>query len=270
MTKTTIIKTEEIQRYLNDIRKIPVITHKRQDEIFSILNDKNITKIERKKLLDELVKGNLRFVFTIAKSYQNQGMDFMDIINEGNYGLIKAAQRFNPTSGVKFISYAVWWVRQTIMASLNDNARTIRLPSNLVQDAQKQKKGEITDENIYHVNVNDEQFGVNLPYCVGLYQEINDDGDQLIDLIPNREVESPDACPSSPEEMKKKVTSILSILNERERTIIERCYGLLGVESNLDDLGVEFGCTKERIRQIRDLSIRKLRNNSFNLLKYLD
>lgn len=269
MKKSIIINTEEIQQYIKDIRKIPVITHDRQEEIFELLKSKNLSKKDRKELYDELVVGNLRFVISIAKSYQNQGMDFMDIISEGNIGLIKAAERFDPTSGVKFISYAVWWVRQSIMASLNDNSRTIRLPSNIIQEAQKQRKEESLDNHNLIINQEDDQSNSNLPYCVGLNSEINEDGDQLIDIIPNQNADNPENSLNSIEEIKKKVSLMLSVLDDREKTIIERYYGLTGIESNLEDLGEEFGCTKERIRQLRDKAIKKLRNESFVLLKYL-
>lgn len=120
MKKATIINTDEINQYIKDIRKIPVITHERQDEIFESLQNKKITKEEKKRLFDELVVGNLRFVISVAKTYQSQGMDLLDLVSEGNIGLIKAAERFDPTSGFKFISYAVWWVKQSILASLNE------------------------------------------------------------------------------------------------------------------------------------------------------
>ena len=163
----------------------------------------------------------------------------------------------------------MWWVRQSIMASLNENARTIRLPSNLVQESQKSKKEELSQEDNFFINNSEEPVSSGLPYCVGLYREINEDGDQLIDIIPNKEAERPDAIMNSPEEIKKKVSAMLSVLDERERVIIERYYGLTGVESNLEDLGEEYGCTKERIRQLRDKAIKKLRNESFGLLNYL-
>jgi RNA polymerase primary sigma factor len=271
MKKSILINSDEIQHYIKDLRKIPVISHQRQEEIFDLLNDSTITKSEKQKLHNELIVGNLRFVISVAKMYQGQGLDLLDLISEGNIGLIKAAERFDPTSGLKFISYAVWWVRQSIMASLNENARTIRIPSNLVQEAQKARKGELlNEEDKFHINNGDTTpIGVNLPYCVGLYKEINEDGDQLIDVIPNRDIESPDAILNSPEEIKKKVSLMLSVLDEREKIIIERYYGLTGIESNLEDLGEEFGCTKERIRQLRDKAIKKLRNESFGLLNYL-
>jgi RNA polymerase primary sigma factor len=271
MKKSFLANTEEIQQYIRDLKKIPVITHERQEEIFTLLNNKQITKVEKKKLYDELVVGNLRFVISVSKAYQNQGMDLLDIVSEGNIGLIKAAERFDPTSGLKFISYAVWWVRQSIMQSLNDNCRTIRIPSNLVQDAQKAKKEKMSEEDNFFINDIEDDIVVSptLPYCVGLYKEINEEGDQLIDIIPNKNVENPEDILNSPEEIKKKVSLMLSVLDEREKTIIERYYGLTGVESNLEDLGEEFGCTKERIRQLRDKAIKKLRNESFGLLNYL-
>jgi RNA polymerase primary sigma factor len=271
MKKSIIINTEEIQQYIKDIRKIPVITHERQDEIFELLKSKDTTKQLKDKLLNELVVGNLRFVISVAKMYQNQGMDIMDCISEGNIGLMKAAERFNPNSGLKFISYAVWWVKQSIMASLNENSRTIRIPSNLVQEAQKQrKKDEMGVEDKLRSDKEIEPtIGQNLPYCIGLYNEINEDGDTLIDIIPNKNADDPESFLKSPEEIKKKVEMMLNVLDDREKIIISKYYGLTGVESNLDDLGEEFGCTKERIRQLRDKAIKKLRNESFGLLNYL-
>jgi RNA polymerase primary sigma factor len=201
--------------------------------------------------------------------YQNQGMDIMDLISEGNIGLMKAAERFDPSSGFKFISYAVWWIKQSMMASLNDNARTIRIPSNLVQEAQKRKKEEISEEDQFYIQKDEQPTSTELPYCIGLYSEINEDGDTLIDMIPNKNADNPEAFINSPEEIKKKVNLMLGVLDDREKIIIERYYGLTGVESNLEDLGEEFGCTKERIRQLRDKAIKKLRNESFGLLNYL-
>lgn len=267
MKKSILVSTEDVLSYIKDIKKIPVITHERQDEIFKELKSASLTKENKKKLLDELVVGNLRFVISVAKSYQNQGLDIMDLISEGNIGLIKAAERFDVDSGVKFISYAVWWVRQSIMASLNDLSRTIRIPSNLVQENQKNKRIDI--EQINKTTIDTEQQDTDLPYTVGLYNEINEDGEQLIDKIVNNNADNPEDLLNDIDEIKKKVNYMLSILDEREKVIIEKSYGLTGVESSLDDLGEEFGCTKERIRQIRDKSLRKLRDNSYQLMKYL-
>ncbi len=200
--KHIIINTEEIQQYLKDLKKIPVITHQRQDEIFEQLIKKELPKEELDAMKEELVVGNLRFVVSVSKSYQNQGLDLLDIISEGNIGLLKAIERFDPTSGVKFISYAVWWVKQSIMASLNENARTIRIPSNLVQEAQKAKK-EYNDEESYYIKYTDEPTSSSLPYCVGLYDEINDEGDQLIDVIKNPNQDNPEDILNTKEEIRK-------------------------------------------------------------------
>ena len=271
MNKSIIINTEEIQHYIKDIRKIKVVTHERQLVIFEKLKNKNITKKEKDTLLNELVLGNLRFVISVAKSYQNNGLDLIDLISEGNIGLIRAAERFDPNSGNKFISYAVWWIKQSIMSSLNDNSRTIRLPSNIVQETQKKKKNKDALDQDYGLNTGNECFfgGVELPYCVNLFDEINEDGEQLIDLIVNVNADNPEDSLNTIDEIKKRVSMMLSILDDREKTIIEKTYGLNGVEVNLEDLGDEFGCTKERIRQLRDKALKKLRNDSYGLLNYL-
>jgi RNA polymerase primary sigma factor len=268
LKKTILLNTEEFQFYVKDLKRIPVITHERQEQIFQELNLPEITKEQKEKLLNELVLGNLRFVISVAKMYQNQGLEILDLVSEGNIGLIKAAKRFEPSSGVKFISYAVWWVKQSIMAALNEYSRTIRIPSNVIQDSQKLKKNDDTLENIFSFD-GDEIFDINIPSCVSLNNQINEDGDQLIDIIPNNNSCNPDSYLNSDEEIKKRVSMILSILDDREKIIIERYFGLNGIESNLDDLGEQFGCTKERIRQIRDRSIRKLRDHSYELIKFL-
>lgn len=215
--------------------------------------------------------GNLRFVISVAKSFQNQGIPLIDLISEGNIGLMKAAERYDPSSGFRFISYAVHWVKQTIIASLTDTARTVRVPSNVLQQALKSKKTfneeDATCYVTYYENLDAESL---IPSCVGLFDEINEDGDQLIDLIPNKNADNPEDSLNNAEEIRKRVSIILSVLDERERVIIEKSFGLCGVESNLDDLGEEFGCTKERIRQLRDKSLKKLRNISYDLIKYLD
>jgi RNA polymerase primary sigma factor len=269
MSKSILINTEEIQQYIKDIRKIKVISHERQDEIFKQLKRKDITKVEKQRLLNELVVGNLRFVITVAKLYQGQGMDIMDLISEGNIGLIKAAERFDPNSGFKFISYAVWWVKQSIMASLNENARMIRLPSNIIQENQKKQKEQPYKDDQFFINYEDTGKEFVLPHCVNLSDEINEEGDTLIDIIINRDADDPEALLNTPAEVKKRVDMMLSILDEREKVIIEKSYGLTGIEMNLEDLGEEFGCTKERIRQLRDKALKKLRNDSYGLLNYL-
>lgn len=264
-----IVKTEEIQYYLKDLKKIPVITHEREYEIFkSLKDDKTLSKGERQKLIDEVIKGNLRFVISVAKTYQNQGLDIGDLISEGNIGLIKAIDRYDFTSGFKFISYAVWWIKQHILYSLNEYSRTIRVPSNVIQDAQKAKKKDAKDEDKYFIEYSESSM-VGIPTTIDLFREINEDGDTLIEIIANPNSELPDAIANSSEDLKHRINYMMSFLDDRERAIIDGYFGLLGGEKNLEDLGEEFGCTKERIRQLKDKAIKKLRNESFSLLKYL-
>ena len=264
MGKSIIIKTDELQYYLKDLKKIPVISHEREDEIFELLKNPNLPK--RDELKKEVIIGNLRFVISQAKLYQNQGLDLSDLISEGNIGLMKSIDRYDKSSGVKFISYGVWWIKQFIMSALNDHSRTIRIPSNIIQDTQKSKKEKLKEEKNTPNNIKLD----NLPYCVGLYDEINEEGGQLIDIIRDPNENNPEQRTlNSKEDIKRKVDMVLSVLDEREKIIIEKYFGLNGIESNLDDLGEEFNCTKERVRQLKEKAIKKLRNESYRLITYL-
>ncbi len=269
MKKTApIVKTDEIQYYIKDLKKIPVIPHERESEIFTELKRKDLPKPERQKLVDEIVRGNLRFVISVAKEYQNQGLDISDLISEGNIGLIKSIDRYDITSGFKFISYAVWWIRQQILYALNEYARTIRVPSNVIQEANKLRKEESSQEDKFFIEYSEIQL-TGIPSTVDLFKEINEDGDTLLEIISNPNAESPEDAANSTEDLKHRIKYMMSFLDERESAIIEGYFGLTGTEKNLDDLGEEFGCTKERIRQLKDKAIKKLRNESFSLLKYL-
>jgi RNA polymerase primary sigma factor len=270
MKKTApIVRSEDMQYYLKDLKKIPVITHEREIEIFKTLkNKKDLTKPEKQKLFDEMTRGNLRFVISVAKAYQNQGLDITDLISEGNIGLIKAIDRFDIDSGYKFISYAVWWIKQQILFALNEYARTIRVPSNVIQEVQRAKRDGFSQEDSYLIEYTDTPL-INIPYTVDLFKEINEDGDTLIELIANPNADCPEKMANSVDDLKHRIKYMLSFLDERESAIIDGYFGLSGIEKNLDDLGEEFGCTKERIRQLKDKAIKKLRNESFSLLKYL-
>jgi RNA polymerase primary sigma factor len=134
------INQEEIAEYLKDIRRIRVMTPERERILAQKMLSPEVTEQEKKMVQKELLEGNLRFVITVSKQYQNQGLDLSDLIAEGNYGLMKAIENFDWSKGLRFISYAVWWVRQSILQSLNENARTIRLPVNVVQELHRAKK----------------------------------------------------------------------------------------------------------------------------------
>jgi RNA polymerase primary sigma factor len=267
MQNTNFLNTEEIQFYLKDIKKLPVSDKQRLTLIVKGLQKTNISSKEREDLLKQLVLGNLRFVISVAKNFQNQGLDLPDLISEGNIGLIKAAEQFDPKRKIKFISYAVWWIRQAIMSSLNDNSRTIRIPSNIIQEQQKLKKLFFDEyenpEKLLEIPT------LSIPKCVNLSTPINDEGDELIDIIVNHDSFSPESYVINQDETKEQVRKLLDLLNEKEKIIITKYFGLDGVECNLEDLGEQFGCTKERIRQLKEKAMKKLRNESFTLLNYL-
>ena len=257
------INQEEIQLYLKDIRKIKVMTPERERELSKLISSGTLTERETQEINKELLEGNLRFVITVAKQYQNQGLDFPDLIAEGNLGLMKAINNFDWSKNLRFISYAVWWVKQSILQSLNDNARTIRLPVNVVQDLHRAKK-EIESNG----GKLDDKFQ-NLPSMIDLDMNINEDGDTLVDIIKNEGADMPDEVFNSKDELKTKLISLLSVLDEREKVIVEDYFGLSGTPRTLEDIGGDFNLTKERVRQIKEKALRKLRNDSSVLYEYM-
>lgn len=257
------INQEEIQHYLKDIRKIKVMTPDRERELAKLIQMGNLTQKQRDEINQEILEGNLRFVITVAKQYQNQGLDFPDLIAEGNLGLLKAIQNFDWSKNLRFISYAVWWVKQSILQSLNDNARTIRLPVNVVQDLQRAKK-EVESKG----GKLDDRFEM-LPSIIDLDMNINEEGDTLVDIIKNEDADMPDAVFNSKDVLKTELIGLLDILDEREKVIILDYFGLSGTPRTLEDIGSDFNLTKERVRQIKEKALRKLRNESSVLFDYM-
>lgn len=257
------LNQDEIQMYLKDIRKIKVMTPEREKELARIMTSDECTPRQMDQVHQELLEGNLRFVITVAKQYQNQGLDMSDLIAEGNLGLMKAIKNFDWTRNLRFISYAVWWIKQSILQSLNENSRTIRLPVNVVQDLHRAKK-DAEKEN----KTLDQKYA-NLPYTTGLDNHINEDGDTLLDLIENENSIQPDESFHTEGLLKSKLLEIMDILDERERIIVEDYYGLTGTPRTLEDIGGDFSLTKERVRQIKEKALRKLRNESAILFDYL-
>ena len=257
------INQEEIAGYLKDIRRIRVMTPDREKELAQRMLSPDITETEKKQIQQELLEGNLRFVITVSKQYQNQGLDLPDLIAEGNYGLMKAIENFDWSKGLRFISYAVWWVRQSILQSLNENARTIRLPVNVVQELHRAKK-ELDSAGVELP----EKFAT-LPYTINLDNPLNEEGDTLLDIIVNPNAELADANLSTEDTLKKKLIEMLDVLDNRERVIIEDYFGLSGNTRTLEDIGGDFSLTKERVRQIKEKALRKLRNETSSLFDYM-
>ena len=257
------INQEEISHYLKDIRKLKVMTPERERELAERMLSGFITEEETKEIQKELLEGNLRFVITVSKQYQNQGLDLPDLIAEGNLGLMKAIENFDWSKRLRFISYAVWWIRQSILQSLNENARTIRLPVNVVQELHKAKK------ELEKAGVDLPEKFANLPYTVNLDNPLNEEGDTLLDILNNPNAELADANMSTEETLKEKLLSMLDVLDEREKIIIQDYFGLSGSTRTLEDIGNDFDLTKERVRQIKEKALRKLRNETSILFDYL-
>ncbi len=257
------INQEEISVYLKDVRKLKVMTPERERVLADKMLSGKISLKEKEEIKKEILEGNLRFVITVSKQYQNQGLDLPDLIAEGNYGLMKAIENFDWSKKLRFISYAVWWIRQSILQSLNENARTIRLPVNVVQELHKAKKE--LDLNGTELP---EKF-VTLPSMVNLDNPFNDEGDTLLDVVPNPNAEMADAGLSSDETLKDKLLALLDVLDEREKVIIQDYFGLSGSTRTLEDIGNDFELTKERVRQIKEKALRKLRNETGSLFDYM-
>jgi RNA polymerase primary sigma factor len=258
-----MINQSEISSYLKDVRKHKVMNAERERELAKIMLDPNSTQRQKDLVKKELVEGNLRFVISVCKQYQNQGLDLCDLISEGNYGLLKAIDKFDWTKNLRFISYGVWWIRQAIIESLNDNARTIRLPVNIVQEYHKIKKMLNEFDNTLPKKFN------NLPHTVDLDLMLNEDGDSLISVIKNENADNPEDVFNTKQILREKLLNIIGVLEDREKIIIEDYFGLNGSMRTLEEIGEDFNLTKERVRQIKEKALKKLRNESKVLFDYI-
>ena len=261
-----------LDKYLQEIGHEELITAEEEVELARRI------KTGDRKALEKLTKANLRFVVSVAKQYQNQGLSLPDLINEGNIGLLKAAEKFDETRGFKFISYAVWWIRQSILQAIAEQGRVVRLPLNQVGSVNRINKvlskfeqenerrpsvDEIADktdlphEKIEDVlKVNTRQVSVDAPMADG-------DGTSMIDFMQS------DSDSSTDEELLKEslraeIASALSVLNDRERNVIEAFYGINQPECTMEEIGKKYGLTRERVRQIREKAIRRLKQNTQN------
>ncbi|MEC8835951.1 MAG: RNA polymerase sigma factor RpoD/SigA, partial [Bacteroidota bacterium] len=228
--------------------------------------------------LERLTKANLRFVVSVAKQYQNQGLSLSDLINEGNLGLIKAAQRFDETRGFKFISYAVWWIRQSILQALAEQSRIVRLPLNKVGSLNKINKAfsqleqeferEPTPEELaevleLHAQEIETTMGVAARHVSVDAPFVDGEDNSLLDVLEDHNTERTDAKLEYLDSLRREIERSLSTLSERQSDVVKLYFGI-GVEHpmSLEDIGAEFDLTRERVRQIKDKAINKLRTAS--------
>ena len=265
-------ESASLEKYLQDIGKEDLISTDEEVELAQRIRKGD------KKALEKLTKANLRFVVSVAKQYQNQGLDLPDLINEGNVGLIKAAEKFDETRGFKFISYAVWWIRQSILQAIAEQSRIVRLPLNQVGSVNKinrelnrfeqenerkpsieelAEKTDIPIEKIDEtINVNARHVSVDAPFSE------SDDG-SLLDVLPNENSPTADRQLQL-ESLQSEIKSALKTLSDRERKVVEAFFGIGQPELTLEEIGAKFGLTRERVRQIKEKAIRRLRGCSKN------
>lgn len=265
-------ESESLEKYLQEIGR---------EELLSVEEEVELAQRIRKgdrKALERLTKANLRFVVSVAKQYQNQGLSLPDLINEGNLGLIKAAEKFDETRGFKFISYAVWWIRQSILQAIAEQSRIVRLPLNQVGSVNKinrvlnkfeqenerrpsveeiSEKIDLPEEKIDEaMKVNGRHISVDAPFVDG-------EDNSLLDVMVNDDSPMADRQLVM-ESLRSEIKLALDTLNERERRVIEAFFGIGMPEMTLEEIGTKYGLTRERVRQIKEKAIRRLRNSTKN------
>lgn len=265
-------ESESLEKYLQEIGRVELISPEEE------VNLAKLIKQGDQKALDKLTRANLRFVVSVAKQYQNQGLTLPDLINEGNLGLIKAAQRFDETRGFKFISYGVWWIRQSIMQALAEQSRIVRLPLNKVgltnrisraysHLEQEFERAPSLEELASYLNVDIEEVSATMSVAarhVSVDSPLSDGEDNtLIDVLANGNADSADKQIMFKDSLHLEIQRSLTMLTPRQREVICSVYGI-GVDQaiSLEELGERYGLTRERVRQIKDKALEKLKTYS--------
>jgi len=266
ITQSVTARTMTVESYLRDISNLPMVSPEEETELAHRIQKGDEEAFRR------LVEANLRFVVSVSKAYQNSGLDLSDLINEGNLGLMKAARRFDPTRGFKFISYAVWWIRQQIMQAISDQGRMVRLPLNqvsiinrinrernrFVQDNEREPTNEELSE---FLDITPEKIGEALGNScrhMSFDTPFGEEGDgTLLDVVPDTGTEMADRGLEA-ESLHKDLTSVMQILTPREREILSLAFGIGCHEMTLEEIGARFDLTRERVRQVKEKAIRKM------------
>ena len=265
-------ENDSLDKYLQEIGHEELLTVEEEVELAQ-----RIRKGDR-KALEKLTKSNLRFVVSVAKQYQNQGLSLQDLINEGNVGLIKAAEKFDETRGFKFISYAVWWIRQSSLQAIAEQSRIVRLPLNQVGSVNKINKvlNKFEQENERRPSINELAEKIDLPEekiedamkVTGKHISVDApfiDGEEssLLDTMTSSDTPTADN-ELVLESLRNEIARALQFLNERERNVIEAFFGINQQEMTLEEIADKYSLTRERVRQIKEKAIRRLRNNTKN------
>lgn len=264
-------ESQSLDKYLQEIGKVDLLTADEEVELAKRIKEGDQIALEK------LTKANLRFVVSVAKQYQNQGLSLGDLINEGNLGLIKAAQRFDETRGFKFISYAVWWIRQSILQALAEQSRIVRLPLNRVGSLNKISKTFSTLEQKYEREPSPEELAEVLEVTTAEVVDtmkisgrhismdapfVQGEENSLLDVLEDGSEETPDSGLMT-DSLRREVQRALSTLTQREADVITLYFGLNGEHAlTLEEIGEKFNLTRERVRQIKEKAIRRLRHTS--------
>lgn len=265
-------ESQSLEKYLQEIGKVDLLTPEEEVDLAKRIKQGDQIALEK------LTKANLRFVVSVAKQYQNQGLSLSDLINEGNLGLIKAAQRFDETRGFKFISYAVWWIRQSILQALAEQSRIVRLPLNKVGSLNKINKAFSELEQAYEREPSPEELAEILEISTDEVETtlgvaarhvsmdapfVEGEDNSLLDVLENNTMPSTDQHLEYADSLRREIERSLGTLTERQADVIKLYFGI-GVEHplSLEDIGDKFGLTRERVRQIKDKAINKLRATS--------
>lgn len=264
-------ETASLDKYLQEIGKVELITADEEVELAQRIRQGD------KIALEKLTKANLRFVVSVSKQYQNQGLSLPDLINEGNLGLIKAAQRFDETRGFKFISYAVWWIRQSILQALAEQSRIVRLPLNKIGSINKINKTYAKLEQEFEREPNAEEIAEALDITEAEVKEsmknagrhvsmdaplVQDEDNNMYDVLKSDEVITPET-ELLYESLRKEIDRAISTLTPREADVVKLYFGLNGSHPmTLEEIGEKFDLTRERVRQIKEKAIRRLKHTS--------